>query len=72
MSLLTLGDVRVEGKKSEEGWVLILFLLQTSNLTIVIQEFGTLGFWYEKLRNYAKYSSRSFLILTILSFFSSK
>lgn len=44
MSLLTLGDVRVEGKKSEEGWVLILFLLQTSNLKIVIQEFGTLGF----------------------------
>lgn len=32
------------GEKSEEGWVLILFLLQTSNLTIVIQEFGTLGF----------------------------
>lgn len=63
MSLLSLGQMRVAGIQSKERWVLILFLLQTSRSKIVTQEFGILGFWYEKLRNYTKYSLKPFLFI---------
>ena len=39
-----LTDVRSEGKQNDKRYMLILFLLQTSSLKAVIQEFGTLGF----------------------------
>lgn len=45
-----LTDVKSEGKQSDKRCTLILFLLQTSSLKTVIQEFGTLG-WVFDMRN---------------------